>query len=63
MQRNLPGEAGLGVASVAASLLYAPAKLVFAGGGGVVAGAAYLYTGGDGDTARKILESAMRGTI
>ena len=60
-QRKLQGEAGLGVASVAASLVYSPAKLLFAGGGGVVAGMAYLYTGGDGETARKILESAMRG--
>jgi hypothetical protein len=54
-------EAGLGAASVAASLIYGPAKLIYAGGGGLIAGMAYLVSGGDTQVAKPILDASMRG--
>lgn len=54
-------EAGMGAASAAASLLYGPAKLIYAGGGGLVAGMAYVVSGGDKQVAKPILDASMRG--
>lgn len=58
---RLENEAGMGVASAAASLLYGPAKLIYAGGGGLVAGMAYLVSAGDSDVTMPILNASMRG--
>lgn len=55
-------EAGMGAASAAASLIYGPAKLIYAGGGGLVAGMAYVVSGGDKQVAKPILDASMRGT-
>ncbi len=58
---QMKNEAGLGAASAALSLIYGPAKLVYAGGGSVIAGMAYVVSGGDKDVAKPILDAAMRG--
>lgn len=58
---RLENEAGMGVASAAASLLYGPAKLVYAGGGGLIAGMAYLVSAGDNDVVMPILNASLRG--
>jgi hypothetical protein len=55
------GEAGLGIAAGLASLVYAPAKVIYAAGGGLVAGLAYVLSAGDQDVAEPILTPALRG--
>ena len=50
-----------GAGSALASLVYGPAKILYALGGGVVAGFAYLFSGGDGAVAEPIIDAAMRG--
>ena len=55
------GEAGLGVAAGLISLVYAPAKVVYAVGGGVVAGLAYVLSAGNQDVTDPILTPALRG--
>jgi len=54
-------DAAIGASSGVCSLLYAPAKLAFAGLGSVVSGLAYLMTGFDSDVARPIFYAAVRG--
>jgi hypothetical protein len=54
-------ETAIGVGSAVCSLVYAPAKLAFAGLGTVVSGLAYLMTGFDADVARPVFYSAVRG--
>jgi len=54
-------DAAIGAGAGLLSLVYAPAKLAFAGLGTVVSGLAYLMTGFDGDVARPIFYSAVRG--
>jgi hypothetical protein len=55
------GEAGLGVAAGLASLVYAPAKVLYAAGGGLVAGLAYVFSAGDKEITEPILTPALRG--
>ena len=55
------GEAGLGVAAGLISLLYAPAKVLYAAGGGLVAGLAYVFSAGDQQIVDPILTPALRG--
>jgi hypothetical protein len=55
------GEAGLGVAAGLASIVYAPAKVLYAAGGGLVAGLAYVFSAGDKDITEPILTPALRG--
>lgn len=56
-----PNDAAIGAGSGVCSLIYAPAKLAFAGLGSVVSGLAYLMTGFDSDVARPIFYAAVRG--
>jgi len=56
-----PEGAGMGAASMLATLLYGPAKLVYATTGGIVGGLAYGLTGGNADVAVPILESSLYG--
>jgi hypothetical protein len=53
---------GYGAGSVLASCVYSPAKLVYALGGGLTGGMAYLITGGNQDVAQKIWTPSVRGT-
>jgi hypothetical protein len=55
------GEAGLGVAAGLASVVYAPAKVLYAAGGGLVAGLAYVFSAGDQEITEPILTPALRG--
>jgi hypothetical protein len=55
------GELGLGVAAGLASFLYAPAKMLYAGGAGLVAGLAYVFSAGDKAITEPILTPALRG--
>lgn len=53
--------AGLGVGSVLCSLVYGPAKLVYASLGALVAGGAWALSAGDPAVASPILNAAVRG--
>lgn len=55
------GDTALNAAAALCSLVYAPAKLAFAGLGTVVSGLAWAMTGFDGDVARPIFYSTVRG--
>jgi hypothetical protein len=55
------GEAGLGIAAGLASVVYAPAKVLYAAGGGLVAGLAYVFSAGDKEITEPILTPALRG--
>ena len=59
--RSTGEAAGLGVASLLASLPYGVAKLAWAAGGTIGAGLAWCFTGGDSDPAKKIMDGAVRG--
>ena len=54
-------EAGIGIAAGLASLVYTPAKVLYAVGGGVAAGMAYLASAGNQDVAAPILTPSLRG--
>jgi hypothetical protein len=54
-------DAGKGTATAAANLLYMPAKLVYAGVGGLVGGLAYGVTLGDQKVAQNIWEPSVGG--
>ena len=52
---------GLGVGSMVTSLLYGPAKIIYATGGCIVGGFAWIFSGGDNETARAVVMPAVRG--
>jgi hypothetical protein len=58
---SMGNEAGLGAASAALTLLYGPAKLVYAGLGGLGAGLAWLLSAGDNEVAGRVLNRSLRG--
>lgn len=55
-------EAGLGIGSGLLTLVYLPAKVVYAVLGGVVGGFTYVLTGGDLETAKTVWEPSFYGT-
>jgi hypothetical protein len=55
-------DAGWGVLSVFANLVYMPVKLTYGVLGGVTGGLAYACTGGDLDTANAIWKPSLGGT-
>lgn len=59
--QTVDGEAGLGIAAGIVSLVYTPAKVLYALGGGAVAGMAYLASAGDQDVTEPILTPSLRG--
>ena len=59
--RSAAAHLGLGIASVAATMIYGPVKVLYAVGGSTVAGLAYLFSAGRLDTAQTILQPAVRG--
>lgn len=61
-QQGTPYGVGMQVASVASTLLYFPCKSVYALGGGIVGGLAYLLSGGSEQTAKSIWVPSMYGT-
>ena len=54
-------DAGTGLGSVLATVVYAPTKTVYALGGLLVGGLAYAFSGGDADVARVVLEPSVLG--
>ncbi len=54
--------AGMGVAAGLSSLLYFPLKAVFAIGGGIVGGLAYVFSGADDKVAKSIWSTSLYGT-
>jgi hypothetical protein len=54
-------EYGIGIGCVVVNLVYGPAKVLYATGGAIVSGFAYVFTGGDTEVARPIWNAAMRG--
>ena len=61
-QQGTPAGVGMQVASVGATLLYFPCKAVYALGGGIVGGFAYVLSGGSEQTAKSIWVPSMYGT-
>lgn len=60
-ERNTAATFGLGVGSVLCSLVYGPAKVIYATLGTLVGGTAWVLTGGRSDVAREIIEPSVRG--
>lgn len=57
-----PGsEYGIGVGCAFANLLYGPAKVLYATGGAIVSGFAWVFSAGDTDVAKPIWDASMRG--
>jgi len=54
-------EAGLGVASALLTLPYGPAKIIYAGLGGIVGGLTWVLTGGNIETAQGVWEPSFYG--
>jgi hypothetical protein len=54
-------QGGMGAAAGLTSVVYAPLKVAYAAGGSVVAGLAYVLSGGDKDVAKPIFDASVRG--
>jgi hypothetical protein len=54
-------ESGLGIGSVASTFLWGTAKTLFAVGGTLTGGLAYLFTGFNSRAARPIFQASLRG--
>jgi len=54
-------EFGMGLATVCVNILYMPTKLVYATGGSIVGGLAWVFSGGDSDVSRPIIDASVRG--
>lgn len=58
---SLAREAGFGVLTAAINLVYGPTKVIYALGGSLVAGAAWVSSGGDAAVVDPITTAALRG--
>lgn len=54
-------QGGMGAAAGLSSVVYAPVKVAYAAGGSIVAGLAYVLSGGDKDVAKPIFDASVRG--
>ncbi len=54
-------ESGLGAAAAISSLIYGPVKLLYAMGGLVVGGCAWVFTAGDSEVAGIVFTRSLRG--
>lgn len=54
-------DTGMDVASGLATVVYFPAKAVFALGGGLVGGLTYAFTGGNEEVTNKVWDASMKG--
>ena len=54
-------EAKTGATVVLANVVYMPAKVLYAAGGGLVAGMAYLFSAGDKEVAKPIRDASLGG--
>ena len=55
-------ESGLGAAAAISSLIYGPAKLLYATGGLVIGAFAWVFTAGDTEVAEMVFTRSLRGT-
>ena len=60
-QESTGAAAGWGALSALTSLVYAPVKVVYAVGGLVVGGFAWVFSAGDNDVVRTVTTPAVRG--
>ena len=60
-EQSTHSEAMTGAGSALCSLIYGPVKIVYALGGGVVGGLAWLFSAGDSDVAGSIWTASFRG--
>lgn len=60
-QAGYTEDAGMGTATVAANLLYVPAKLVYATLGGLTGGFAYVLTGANYEVAERVWTPSLGG--
>ena len=60
-QAGYAEDAGMGTATVAANLLYVPAKLVYATLGGITGGFAYVLTGANSQVAERVWTPSLGG--
>ncbi len=61
-QESTGNQAGLGILSIGATIVYGFAKVGYAALGGATGGMAWMLTGGDTNVAGKIFTPSMRGT-
>lgn len=54
-------EGGFGALAALCSLVYAPAKLVYAVGGGLIGGLAWVFSAGDAEVANAVITPSIRG--
>lgn len=54
-------DAGIKSAAALSSIVYAPVKVAYAAGGSIVAGLAWVVSGGDAEVAKPILDASTRG--
>jgi len=54
-------EYGLGVGCAFVNLVYGPVKILYATGGAIVSGFAWVFSAGDTDVAKPIWDASMRG--
>lgn len=59
--RSTASYGGKGVAAGLSSVVYAPVKIAYALGGSIVAGLAWVVSGGDNDVAKPIIDASVRG--
>ena len=52
---------GIGTASALSSLIYGPAKILYATGGVVVGGLGWVFSGGDTEVAKTVMTPAVYG--
>lgn len=59
--KETASQGGVGAAAGLTSVVYAPLKVAYAAGGSVVAGLAYVLSGGDKEVAKPIFDASVRG--
>ena len=59
--KETASQGGMGAAAGLTSVVYAPVKVAYAAGGSIVAGLAYVLSGGDKEVAKPIFDASVRG--
>lgn len=52
---------GLGLATAVLNLGYGPVKVIYAAAGSAIGGLAWVFTGGNGEVSRPIIQTSVRG--
>ena len=59
--KSAAAEYGIGISVVLINLVYGPVKVLYATGGAIVSGMAWVFSAGDSEVARPIWDASMRG--